>query len=209
MALCARGGDKLFPVLTVEPDDASVREAVSTAKERAGYVKAFKVRLGYRRVFADSRVFEPLYDAAVELGLPVLFHTGDTATPDGSLEHAHPLTLDRVANARRELTIVICHFGNPWIADTAELIYKHENVFTDISGLIAGGAKYSQQYADYLAARISEAAYFAGGTNKILFGTDYPVQTHDNTLALVSRLKVERDDLEAILWRNAQELFFS
>jgi predicted TIM-barrel fold metal-dependent hydrolase len=205
--LCEKSGDKLFPVFTVEPERGAVRAALSLADAQRGFVKGFKVWLGYRRVFAKDEVFAPLYDYAEEHKLPVLFHTGDTASSIGSLAHAQPLTLDEVANEREGLKIVICHLGNPWVVDTAELLYKHANVFADISGLVVGGGGYAKEYIQMLAQRISEAIYYAGGAEKVVFGTDYPVETHENGLSLVSMLKVTQADKEKILWRNASRLY--
>ena len=205
--LCQKSRDRLFPVFTVEPQKRAVAEALRLADAQKGLVKGFKVWLGYRRVYARDEVFSPLYDYAEEHGLPVLFHTGDTASSDGSLVHAHPLTLDEVANARQELKIVVCHLGNPWILDTSELLYKHKNVFADISGLMAGGGGYAKEYLRTLAQRVSEAVYYAGGAEKFLFGTDYPVETHEDGLSLVSALKVTEADKERILWRNASRLY--
>jgi len=205
--LCERDGDRLFPVFTVEPEKGAVREALRLAETRRGSVKGFKIWLGYRRVFAKDEVFAPLYDYAEEHGLPVLFHTGDTASSTGSLTHAHPLTLDEVANEREGLKMVVCHLGNPWILDTAELLYKHANVFADISGLVVGGGRYTKEYVQTLAQRISEAVFYAGGADKFIFGTDYPVETLEKGLALVSKLKVTQADKEKILWRNAARLY--
>lgn len=207
LALCRKSRDMLFPVFTVEPEQAAVREALRLADKERGVVKGFKVWLGYRRVFAKDPVYSPLYDYAEEHGLPVLFHTGDTATSTGSLVHAHPLTLDEVANQREDLKVVVCHLGNPWLLDSAELLYKHRNVFADMSGLVVGGGAYTKEYTRTLARRISEAIYYAGGAQKVLFGTDYPVETFENGFALASMLKVTQADRERILWRNASRLF--
>jgi uncharacterized protein len=208
--LCKRGGNKLFPVLTAEPSKDHVFSVLTTAKENDGYVKGFKIRLGYVRVYADDPVFDPLYDYAQSKNLPVMFHTGDTAFSNGSLVHAHPLTIDRLANGREELKIVICHFGNPWMSDVGELIYKHANVYADISGLVAGeGGKYSDLYLESLASKVSDAIYFAGGSEKVMFGTDYPVETFSAGLNLVEHLKIEEDDVDKILYRNALKVFFS
>ena len=205
--LCERGRDRLFPVFTVEPEKGAVRDALRLAEAQRGFVKGFKIWLGYRRVFARDEVFAPLYDYAEEHKLPVLFHTGDTASSTGSLAHAHPLTLDEVANEREGLKMVVCHLGNPWVVDTAELLYKHANVFADISGLVVGGGGYAKEYMRMLAQRISEAVYYAGGAEKVVFGTDYPVETHESGLSLVSMLKVTQADKEKILWRNASRLY--
>jgi predicted TIM-barrel fold metal-dependent hydrolase len=205
--LCESSRDRLFPVLTVEPNEAAVRDAVELANSHVGFVKGFKIWLGYRRVFAHDAVFGPLYDYAEEHELPVLFHTGDTASRTGSLSHAHPLTLDDVANDRVDLKIVICHLGNPWVLDTAELIYKHPNVYADMSGLVIGGGNYLEEYRAMLAQRMSEAIYYAGGADKVIFGTDYPVETYENGLELVSMLGVTAADKDKILSRNAARLY--
>ena len=207
LKLCGESRGKLSPVLTVDPTAAEVRAAIKLAEQNRKLVKAFKIRLGYVATFAHSPVFSPLYDYAEAEGLPVMFHTGDTASSDGSLVHSHPLTLDALANAREELNVVICHFGNPWFEDVAELIYKHPKVYADISGLSVGGSKYAAKYLGWLAKKISGAIYFAGGAEKVIFGTDYPVTKYSDALTLVKMLEVDRRDKEMILSRNAKSVF--
>jgi len=207
ITLCTRSGGMLAPVVTVEPTAKDVKTALQIAEENKKEVKAFKVRLGYVKASAESPVFSGLYDYAESEGLPVLFHTGDTAFSTGDLARSHPLTLDGLANKREGLTIIACHFGNPWFEDVAELIYKHPSVYTDISGLITGSKGYAEKYVEWLAKKISEAIYFAGSAEKIIFGTDYPVTKHSEALDLVRRLDVEEGDKEKILWRNAERVF--
>lgn len=204
--LCRRSSGMLAPVITVEPTVREVRAALKLAEENRREVKAFKVRLGYVKASAESPVFDRLYDYAESERLPVLFHTGDTAFSTGDLSRSHPLTLDGLANEREDLTMIVCHFGNPWFEDVAELIYKHPSVYTDISGLITGGA-YGKRYLEWLVKKISEAIYFAAGAEKVMFGTDYPVSKHSETLALVKKLGIEERDKEKILWRNAKRVF--
>ena len=205
--LCRKSDGKLSPVVTVDPDPQKVKDAMKLAGEERKEVKAFKIRLGYVNAPADSAIFDPLYNFAESEKLPVLFHTGDTAFSTGDLAHAHPLTLDKIANKREELTMILCHFGNPWFEDVAEMIYKHPNVYTDTSGLITGGRVYAEKYAKWLARKISDSVYYAGGAEKIIFGTDYPVTKHVDALNLIKRLEVEDDDKERILWRNAARVF--
>jgi uncharacterized protein len=207
--LCQRSKDVLYPVLTVEPDKKKVEEALELAKANKGSVKAFKIRLGYMPVFADDPVFDPVYDYSQDENLPVMFHTGDTATFTGSLKHSHPLTIDPLANLRPDLKIVICHFGNPWIADVGELLYKHPQVFADISGLVAGdGAKYAEKYMQSLATKLSDAIFYAGGADKVIFGTDYPVETYSAGLTLLRSLKIDDEDRIKISHDNAMKVFF-
>jgi uncharacterized protein len=207
IALCRRSHGSLSPIVTVEPTKKEVSAAVRLAEAHRDEVKGFKVRLGYVKAPADSPIFGEVYDYAQSKKLPVLFHTGDTASSDGSLALSHPLNLDRLANARDELRMVLCHFGNPWFEDAAELIYKHPNLYADISGLTTGGGAYGEKLAAWIAKKVSEAVYFAGGADKVLFGTDYPVTRHSDALKLVSMMEIDEADKESILWRNAEKVF--
>jgi len=207
IALCKESDGLLSPVLTVEPASKDVKAAIKLADLNRKEIKAFKVRLGYINASAESPVFRVLYDYAESENLPVLFHTGDTAFSTGDLVRSHPLTLDKLANKRERLIIILCHFGNPWFDDVAELIYKHPNVYADISGLITPSDAYADKFMEWLARKISEAVYYAGGAEKVIFGTDYPVTTHKEALELVSRLEIEESDKEKILWRNAERVF--
>ncbi len=207
IGLCAKSRGLLAPAITVEPTEEEVSDSISLAEGHRKDVKAFKIRLGYVNGSAENPVFNRLYDYAESQKLPVLFHTGDTAFSDGDLARSHPLSLDKLANKRPELTMILCHFGNPWFDDVAELIYKHPNVYTDISGLATGEREYADKYLDWLTKKISEAIYYAGGAEKIMFGTDYPVMKHSDALTLVKRLKVDQRDKEKILWHNAKRVF--
>lgn len=208
LQLCDSSQSLLYPVLTVQAEEKSVQEALKLAEGNKERFKGFKILLGYEECYPDDKAFDRLYDYCEEHGIPVLFHTGDTATQAGSLIHSHPLNLDRLSNLRRELKIVACHFGNPWILDTAELIYKHENIYADISGMIAdANSEYSEAYLSFLADRISEAIYYVGNADKVLFGTDYPVSKYQNVLKLVENLKISEKDKRKILNENAKKLF--
>src|SRR3989441_4999504 len=57
IALCARSGGMLAPVVTVEPTGKDVKAAVKLAEENKKEVKAFKIRLGYVKASAESPVF--------------------------------------------------------------------------------------------------------------------------------------------------------
>jgi predicted TIM-barrel fold metal-dependent hydrolase len=205
--LCNKSNDKLFPILTVEPRPKQVQACVRMARKNKGFAKGFKILLGYFPVNAYDRVYSEVYDYAESMDLPVMFHTGDTASSSASLLHANPLGLDPLANKREGLKIVACHFGNPWLRETAELIYKHPNVYADISGLFTTGTKYTLRYLDALSRSLSEAIYFVGNADKVIFGTDYPVERISDAINFVKNLNLDRDDLTKIFSENGRKLF--
>lgn len=207
VGMCKKSKDRLFPIITVEPSRKHVEESLELAKANKGYAKGFKILLGYFPLYPYDEVYSKIYDYAEKEDLPVMFHTGDTATSTGSLEHARPLALDVVANNRPNLKIVICHFGNPWFQETAEIIYKHPKVYADISGLFTVGARYTRNYVNYLSRVLSEAIYFVGKADKIIFGTDYPIERYPDAINFVRNLKIEEEDIENILSKNGRTVF--
>ncbi len=67
-----------------------------------------------------------------------MFHCGDTYSERGLLKYSHPLTLDEVAVMHQDVTFMMAHFGDPWVLDGAEVVYKNSNMYADLSGLIVG-----------------------------------------------------------------------
>jgi predicted TIM-barrel fold metal-dependent hydrolase len=205
--MCKKSKDRLFPIITVEPSRKQVERSIEVAKTQKSYVKGFKILLGYFPLYPYDKIYKKIYDYAERENLPVMFHTGDTATSAGSLEHAKPLAIDILANERPDLKIVICHFGNPWLQDTGEIMYKHSNVYSDISGLFVTGAKYSRDYMKYLIKAVSDVIYFVGRADKVLFGTDYPIERYTDAINFARSLKLDIIDIDNILSRNAKRVF--
>ena len=62
--------------------------------------------------------YMPVYERALELGLPVLFHLGIVANKpawsDVDSSNMRPIHLDHIARQFPELPIIGAHLGNPW-----------------------------------------------------------------------------------------------
>jgi predicted TIM-barrel fold metal-dependent hydrolase len=72
---------------------------------------------------------------------------------------------------------------------------------------VTGAGRYAERYLDSLVRKLDDAIFFAGGADKLLFGTDYPVETYATALELVRRLEIESADRDKILSKNAERLF--
>ena len=92
---------------------------------------------------------------------------------NGPLEYSNAVLLDPVARSFPDLKMVIAHLGHPWFAETACVVRKHPNVYTDMSAL---STRPWQMYN----AMITALEY--GIEKKILFGTDYPFFTVKRTI---------------------------
>ncbi|MCL2498558.1 MAG: amidohydrolase family protein, partial [Symbiobacteriaceae bacterium] len=87
----------------------------------------FKVYAGYTFRDVYDPGYAPFYRLAEAYNKPVAVHTGVTAHPRALLRYSHPLQLDEAAVTFPQVTFVMCHFGNPWLADAAAVLEKNPN----------------------------------------------------------------------------------
>lgn len=170
-----------------------------------GRAKALKLYPGYVPIALNDRRTRPVYELAAEFDLPVMIHTGDTYERKSKVRFAHPLEVDDIAVDHREVTFLMCHVGNPWFLDAAEVIYKNENVVGDVSGLTLG--EFQPRYAAFARAKLNEAIAFINDPTRLLFGTDWPISDVGSYLDFVRTLDMTQAELDGLLWRNADRVY--
>ncbi|HEX4609884.1 MAG TPA: amidohydrolase family protein, partial [Urbifossiella sp.] len=117
---------------------------------------------------------------AARYQIPVMFHTGDTYSPYAKLKYSQPLEVDDVAVDHPDCRFVMCHVGNPWMTDAAEVIYKNMNVWADLSGLLVGddgvfATEEARELAADLIHEVRRGMKYAERPNRFLYGTDWPL----------------------------------
>lgn len=147
---------------------------------KRGRVVALKCYLGYLHFEPAHPNYRRYYELAARYKLPVVFHTGDTYSPEAKLKYAHPLGVDEVAVDHPNARFVLAHVGNPWMLDAAEVVYKNLNVWADLSGLVVGesiepGSGDDHDAVNDVATRLRAAFRYAERPNRFLFGTDWPL----------------------------------
>ncbi|MBL0169967.1 MAG: amidohydrolase family protein [Gemmatimonadaceae bacterium] len=170
-----------------------------------GLVKGLKLYPGYEPFYPHDSRLQVVYDLAEEFDVPVMFHSGDTYSPKGKLKYSHPLEIDEVAVDHPNVKFVICHLGNPWITDCMEVVYKNQNVYTDISGLVLG--EFTEAFETYMSEEIRDAILYAGDPGRFLFGTDWPICSMSSYLGFVRQLGLPEDAYRRIMGENARQLF--
>ena len=177
----------------------------------AGKVVALKGYLGYLHFEPAHPNYRRYYDLAAKYKVPVMFHTGDTYSPRAKLKYAHPLGVDEVAVDHPDVRFVMCHIGNPWVTDCAEVIYKNMNVWADLSGLIVGddAAFVGEEAADAvaeLAYDIRRAMQYSERPNRFLYGTDWPLAPMPAYRDFIAAA-VPADHHDCVFTENARTLF--
>ncbi|MBA4065869.1 MAG: amidohydrolase [Isosphaera sp.] len=205
-------GVKLHPVGFANPerfdrDHLARVEAVL----RQGRVKALKVYLGYLHYGPDHPGYRPYYALAAKYLVPVVFHTGDPYSRKAKVKFARPLPVDDVAVDFPDTRFVLAHFGNPWLADAAEVVYKNPNVWADLSGFLVGDREAFARYGKAgvlgrAADRVRAAIEFTGAPDRFLFGSDWPLAPVAVYRDFVRTLFPEEEH-PAVFRDNARTLF--
>ncbi len=177
----------------------------------SGIVVALKGYLGYLHFEPAHANYRRYYELAAKYRVPVMFHTGDTYSPRAKLKYAHPLGVDEVAVDHPECNFVMCHLGNPWTTDAAEVIYKNMNVWADLSGLMVGddGAFASEEgraAASELALTIRGAIRYSERPNRFVYGTDWPLAPMTAYREFIKEA-VPPEFHEMVFEENARRLF--
>lgn len=137
----------------------SLRE-VETAVQEYGFKYVWFHPLSYGLPINDRR-FYPLYAKCNELGIPVGFQVGHSAEVLPS-EGGRPMLADEVAIDFPNLKINLSHTGWPWVDEWCSMIWRHPNVYGDISAY----------FPSSLDERLIRFMDSSRGRDKVLFGTN-------------------------------------
>jgi predicted TIM-barrel fold metal-dependent hydrolase len=149
---------------------------------------------------ADQRLF-PVYERAQELGLPITFHCGPFALGPDEGGYAHPHHYAPLLRRFPRLRAVLAHAGLGAYRDALALAQEFPQALFDCCGLI-NGSDPNPLLAD------DEAAAFlrAIGTQRIMFGSDYPWFDPALDAARIARLPLSPQERRAVLHDNAARL---
>ena len=173
---------------------------------RDGVVKGIKLYPGYDKYAINDPSLETVFRIAAKYDVPVMIHCGDTYAKGAKVRQAHPLLVDDVAVDYPDVKFVICHLGNPWFQDTAEVLYKNDNVYADISGLTLGNFDY--EFERYLVMRVKDLiAYMGDPSRQLMYGSDWPLVEMGPYVKFMEGLNFSEDAREHIAWKTAADLF--
>ena len=127
-----------------------------------------------------------------ESRLPILIHTGDNR-----YDFSNPNRMIPILDIYKNLTVIGAHFGG-WSVweEAAEKLCKYKNFYVDCS---------SSLYA--MTPEKAKKLIMIYGTNRVLFGTDYPMWKPKEELQRFMQIELTEKEREDILHNNAAKLF--
>lgn len=138
----------------------------------------------------DFRMLK-IYELCERNKLPVLMHCGDDR-----FDNSNPNRLKPILDIYTNLTVIGAHFGgySVW-DDAAENLSGYKNFYVDTSStLFMLDAKRGRELIDIF------------GTEKVMFGTDYPLWEIGEELERFLKINLTDSELKKILWENAAGL---
>ncbi len=205
-AYVAKHPDTLIGFLSVDPTQPNWQDELRHGHEELGLrgIKLLSMYAGFR---PDDSILDPLWKYASKHQLPVLLHTGTTFIAQAPLECTLPRHLDPVATRFPDVRMILAHLGHPYEGETVAVIRKHPNLYADISAL------YYRPFQLYQSLMLVQEY---GIWNKILFGTDYPFTTVNDTIEGVRNLnnmlegtnlpRLDEEQIEQMIYRDSLPL---
>ena len=152
----------------------------------------------------------PIYEAAMELDMVCLFHTGLFFIPSMKGEHVsaertRPIHVEAIVNELPDLKVILAHMGGVWAEEACGLARIYPNVYADMSGRLDGWRK---------AKPISwfhEMLFWPGAADKIVFGSDVHAselaETLDHQVVILRAMGWDAEKERKFLYENAKRLF--
>jgi predicted TIM-barrel fold metal-dependent hydrolase len=137
----------------------------------------------------------PFYAKCAELDIPVVFQVGHSAEfmPSAC---GKPILLDDIALYFPELKLIGGHCGWPWVEELIAMAWKHPNVYIAVSG---HAPKYwDKKLVHFLNSR---------GKSKVMWGTDYPLILHEESLSQIELLNLKPEHKQSLLHDAAAAVF--
>jgi predicted TIM-barrel fold metal-dependent hydrolase len=207
--IAARNPGRLVHLVAVDPRR---RDAASILEEGVRQQGARGLKLHPTTGFyPDDPICTPIYEKALELDVPVLFHTGTQPAPMKA-KYAQPVFVDAVAADFPDLKLVMAHVGHCWWEEALTLAGTKWNLYVDISGWQRVFSTHPARFYEMLRFALDEI-----GPWRVMYGTDNPTLR----LVLPSKSWIEavqsavdcrepefsREEIEIVMGAAAQKVY--
>lgn len=190
-------------------------------------LSGLKLYPGYQDFDLASEAMNPFYEMAIAHNLPVAIHSGELhhccpfdqkgnrsciidrgRCPIDELGHlTHPANIVRAIKKFPAVNFILCHLSNPFFDELRQVMKECANVYTDISGqFLSQSEESTDEYKDLVVDEIKKFLDLKGGFSRVMFGTDFPIQSYSDSMELVESLGLSVEEKKMIYYQNAANL---
>lgn len=181
-----------------------LRELAELAE--AGCLHGIKIYSGYQDIDYDSDKFKRIAKLAEQYQLPMMFHGGFQQCHESDIKLAvSPQLIASVAKKFPHVPVIISHLAWPFVQELIEAVLLFDNIYADMSGMLD-----SYKTPHTLPECVEGLKEYLGacGPKRLLFGTDFPIQTHADSVQLIelSMSDYAERDRKDVYYNNAARL---
>jgi len=188
----------LISIDVLQDPEEMVKEVESKVKELGA--RGMKMHpMGNSFDPCDKKLW-PVYSKAQELGIPILFHTGGHSEYEN--KYGRPKEFEEVARSFPDLRVVLGHMGKGAYPESVEMAKKYDNFFFDTSTCFYEAGISGAEVARNVFEIIREI-----GTDRILFGTDWPWYDPLIDINHIDKMELADEEKAGILGLNARRVY--
>jgi uncharacterized protein len=173
---------------TLHPDYFQFTKEIERIYQKG--IRGIKFHSEFQKFPLDDPRMWPIYEA-LEGRFIVMFHMGDKTSSNSA-----PSKLAKVLDAFPKMQVIAAHLGGWFMWEEAENYLYQRDIYLDTSSTnwCLPPAKIAYLIQKH-------------GVDKVLFGSDYPITTHQEEVNGILNLPISEEDKEKILWHNGAKLF--
>lgn len=194
--------DKFIGFAGVDPFAEDAAEELEKAFAELK-LSGLKLHPGKGHFYPTDERMMPLYDICEKYEKPIIFHSGMSWEPDTLTKYCRPEMFEELAAARPKLKICLAHFGWPWCRETAMLMLKYTNVYTDTGALYFDNAK--EFYTQMLTRDVPMTWIDRSLRHQVMFGSNNPRSEQIRMAHAIKELGFRESTLDLICGENAIE----
>lgn len=183
--------EKIRVFCALHPDYSDWRDEIKRIKQKGDGIK---FQPEFQDFYIDEERVFPLYEEIEKNHLPVLFHCGEELSGT-QLVRSSPRRVRNLRDRFPNLKIIAAHFGGFRMWQEVEKYLLGEDIYLDTAF-----------FFQYLAPEKVKQLILRHREDRILFGTDFPLQDQRKDLKFLMGLDIPRGLKERILGLNAREL---
>ncbi len=185
-------GVKLLSFGGIHPGDEDIAGELKEIKALG--LKGVKLHPDYQQTFIDDPKNMAIIEKAAELGLMVSVHAGlDYGFTDCT--HCTPARAKNMLRQTGAENVVLAHMGGFAMWEEVADLLVGEKVYFD-TGVVAR----------YMDKRLASDIIRSHGADKVLFATDSPWASYEDSVEFVTSLDITDKEKNMILGENAQRL---
>lgn len=192
--------DKFIGFASVDPFDPKAADKLEKAFVEL-HLSGLKLHPGRQHFYPSDQRMEPLYEICEKYNKPIIFHSGLSWEPDTLTKYAKPDVFEETAEAHPALRICLAHFGWPWCRETAMLMLKYPNVYTDTGALYFDCAQ--EFYEQMLTKDVPLTWIDRTLRHQVMFGSNNPRFEQIRMAQAIGKIGFREETLDLIRGQNA------